>query len=176
MRISVEMIDDAKQAMNPYNEKTINLRGNKISVIENLGITKDYFECIDLSDNEIVKLTNFPRMKKLKTLLLCNNKIARIDEDIFPNIPNLSSIVLTNNKIEKLTDLKSLFQAKQLTRLSLMDNSVTNLENYREFLIYNIPSLRYLDFQKIKRKDRENAKKIMNQLNKINDQENILET
>ncbi|VWU51773.1 U2 small nuclear ribonucleoprotein A', putative [Hepatocystis sp. ex Piliocolobus tephrosceles] len=161
MRITVDMIKEAEQTRNPVNENTVLLRGYKISVIENLGLTKDYFECIDLSDNEIIKLNNIPYLQKLKTLILCNNKIARIDNDVFENIPNLNSLVLTNNKLEKLTDLNSLFKAKNLTRLSLLENAVSKLENYREYLIYNIPSLRYLDFKKIKRKDREAATEVM---------------
>ncbi|SCP04808.1 U2 small nuclear ribonucleoprotein A', putative [Plasmodium ovale] len=175
MRITVDMINEAYQTTNPVNESTISLRGNKISVIENLGVTKDYFECIDLSDNEIIKLNNIPCLQRLKTLILCNNKIARIDSDIFENIPNLNSLVLTNNKIEKLTDLNSLFKAKNLTRLSLLENSVSKLENYREYLIYNLPSLRYLDFIKIKTKDREAATEVMKNFNP-NNQENIQAT
>lgn len=161
MRITLSMIEDADQCLNPSKEKTIYLRGNKISVIENLGATKDYFDCIDLSDNEIVKLDNFPYLKRLSTLILCNNKIARIEPDVFDNLPNLVSLVLTNNRIEKLVDIQCLFAAKKLTRLSLMDNDVSKIQNYREYLIYNIPSLQFLDFQKIKTKDREYAAKVM---------------
>ncbi|CRG94055.1 U2 small nuclear ribonucleoprotein A', putative [Plasmodium gallinaceum] len=168
MRITVDMINEADQSINPVNENTISLRGNKISVIENLGITKDYFECIDLSDNEIIKLNNIPYLQRLKTLILCNNKIARIDSDIFENIPNLNSLILTNNKLEKLSDLNSLFKAKNLTRLSLVENSVSKLENYREYLIFNLPSLKYLDFQKIKKKDREEASIAMKNFNSNN--------
>ncbi|GAW81561.1 U2 small nuclear ribonucleoprotein A' [Plasmodium gonderi] len=168
MRITVDMINDAYQTKNPANENTISLRGNKITVIENLGVTKDYFECIDLSDNEIIKLNNIPYLQRLKTLILCNNKIARIDNDVFENIPNLNSLVLTNNKIEKLADLNSLFKAKNLTRLSLLENAVCKLESYREYVIYNLPSLRYLDFKKIKTKDREAAAEAMKNFNQDN--------
>ncbi|CAD2096377.1 U2 small nuclear ribonucleoprotein A', putative [Plasmodium vinckei lentum] len=165
MRITIDMINDAYQTRNPANENTIYLRGNKISIIENLGVTKDYFECIDLSDNEIIKLNNIPYLEKLKTLILCNNKITRIDNDVFENLPNLNSLILTNNKIEKLSNLNALFKAKNLTRLSLLENSVSKVENYREYLIYNLPSLKYLDFQKIKTKDREEAEEVMKSFN-----------
>ncbi|KAM0855079.1 hypothetical protein ACQ4PT_050022 [Festuca glaucescens] len=43
----------------------------------------DQFDMIDLSDNEIVKLQNFPFMNRLGTLLINNNRITRIN-------PNLS--------------------------------------------------------------------------------------
>lgn len=49
--------------------------GYKIPVLENLGATLDQFDTIDLSDNEIRKLDGFPLLKRLKTLLLNNNRI-----------------------------------------------------------------------------------------------------
>eukprot|EP00976_Prorocentrum_cordatum_P065089 1177767-Prorocentrum_minimum.AAC.3 len=43
---------------------------------------QNQFDCIDLSDNEIGKLEGFPRLPRVKTLLLNNNRIARIGEDL----------------------------------------------------------------------------------------------
>ena len=39
-----------------------------------------------------------------------------------------------------------------------MGNLVTNLPNYRLYVIHKIPSLRVLDFQKVTKKEREEAK------------------
>jgi hypothetical protein len=41
--------------------------GFKIPQIENLGVCEDLFECIDLSDNELLIIDNFPIMKRLVT-------------------------------------------------------------------------------------------------------------
>ncbi|ETW15163.1 hypothetical protein PFFVO_05923, partial [Plasmodium falciparum Vietnam Oak-Knoll (FVO)] len=49
------------------------------------------------------------------------------------------------------------------------DYSFFRLEHYREYLIYNIPSLRYLDFEKIKTKDRELANSTMENFNENDD-------
>lgn len=43
---------------------------------------QDQFDSIDLSDNEIVKLENFPHLNRLGTLLLNNNRITRINPNI----------------------------------------------------------------------------------------------
>lgn len=56
--------------------------GNKIQAIENLGVTKNQFDSIDLSDNAIVKLEGFPKLPRLRMLLLSNNRIARIDDGL----------------------------------------------------------------------------------------------
>lgn len=43
---------------------------------------QDQFDTIDLSDNEIVKLENFPYLNRLGTLLMNNNRITRINPNI----------------------------------------------------------------------------------------------
>lgn len=43
---------------------------------------QDQFDTIDLSDNEIVKLENFPYISRLGTLLVNNNRITRINPNI----------------------------------------------------------------------------------------------
>lgn len=45
-------------------------------------ILQDQFDTIDLSDNEIVKLENFPYLNRLGTLLINNNRITRINPNI----------------------------------------------------------------------------------------------
>lgn len=39
---------------------------------------QNQFDCIDLSDNELVKLEGFPPLKRLSTLLVHNNRITRL--------------------------------------------------------------------------------------------------
>lgn len=51
------------------------LTGYKIPVLENLGATLDQFDTVDFSDNEVRKLDGFPLLKRLKTLLMNNNRI-----------------------------------------------------------------------------------------------------
>lgn len=62
-------------------------------------VTQDQFDAIDFSDNEIKKLDNFPRYKRLSSLLLCNNHVSRIAADLGSQLPNLTCIILTNNKV-----------------------------------------------------------------------------
>ena len=85
----------------------LHFAGNKITTIENLGATEvswrpdceqlparpaqpphflnwipahlqNQFDSIDLSDNMIVRLEGFPKLPRLKTLLLYNNRIVRV--------------------------------------------------------------------------------------------------
>ncbi|KAJ3330968.1 U2 small nuclear ribonucleoprotein A', partial [Blyttiomyces sp. JEL0837] len=132
----------------------------KIPRIENLAITKDVHDTIDLTDNDIRKLENFPPMKRLKTLLLSNNRISKIDQDLHKNIPNITALILTNNQFSELGDLDSLSGFKNLTHLSLFENQVTVKKFYRLYVIHRCPSVRVLDFKKVKDTERAESKKL----------------
>jgi U2 small nuclear ribonucleoprotein A' len=113
-------------------------------------VAQDQFDVIDLSDNEIKRLDNFPRLKRLRTLLLSNNFISRIGADLGDQIAGLESLVLTNNKIASLSELDHLAGLKRLTSLSLLDNPVARQQHYRAYVIHRVPSLKVLDFSKVK--------------------------
>ncbi|XP_011384069.1 U2 small nuclear ribonucleoprotein A' [Pteropus vampyrus] len=128
------------------------LTGYKIPVIENLGATLDQFDAIDFSDNEIRKLDGFPLLRRLKTLLVNNNRICRIGEGLDQALPCLTDLILTNNSLVELGDLDPLAALKSLTYLSILRNPVTNKKHYRLYVIYKVPQIRVLDFQKVKLK------------------------
>merc|ERR1711935_1030223 len=97
-------------------------------------------------------------LRRLRTLMLMNNRISRIAEDAFTPLPNLISITLTGNKLEKLVDLESLTKLKSLERLSLLENPVTKVKHYRPYMISKCSkTLRILDFNRIKDKERKAA-------------------
>lgn len=150
----------AAQYTNPVRDRQLDLRGYKIPVIENLGATLDQFDTIDFSDNDIRKLEGFPLLKRLKTLLLNNNRLCRIGENLEQSLPNLRELVLTNNSIQELGDLDPLATVKSLTFLSLVRNPVTNKKHYRLYVAHKIPQVRVLDFQKVRLKEREEAEKM----------------
>lgn len=129
-------------------------------MIENMGVTRDQFDTIDMSDNEIYKLGNFPVLRRLRTLLLNNNHIRSVDAKIGKQLVELRHLVLTNNRLSNLGDIDNIASLPELIELSLVDNPVVRRPNYRLYTIHKIPSLRLLDFRKIRRKERERAKKL----------------
>lgn len=161
MRISVELIQDAEQRINPCGDSVLVLRAMKIPAIENLGTTKDLFACIDLSDNDIVKIPSIPRMTRLRTLLLGNNAISQITAHAFDSLPNLTSLVLSSNKVSHLCDIYPISNLKRLERLSLLENPVTKEPHYRFLVIHLMQyalTFRYLDFQRITDAERAEAR------------------
>jgi len=140
-------------------EFIFSISGNKIAVIENLGATQDQYDCIDLSDNEINKLENFPLLNRLRTLLVSNNHVNRISS-LGESLPHLDTIILNNNKISNLSDIDPLEELPNLKTLSLIDNPIIKKQNYRLYVIHKLPKLTLLDFRKIKQKERISSKNL----------------
>jgi U2 small nuclear ribonucleoprotein A' len=124
-------------------------------MIENLAVTRDQFDCIDLSDNELRRLDNFPTLRRLSMLLASGNKINSLA--FAECTPNLRMLVLSGNAISSIGILEDLRQAHRLEHLCLIDNPVTQVEDYRLRVIKMIPQLKSLDFQRITRAERDSA-------------------
>ena len=157
VKLTSEVISRGFQYMNVSKEYELSLRGFKIMDIQNLSATNDQFACINLSDNSISEINYLPQLKKLKTLMLINNRISKIENDFAINCPFLTNLVLTNNKISDLKQIDNIASCKSLEKLYLVDNVVTKMKNYRLYVIYKIPTLRILDFQRVTKKEREEA-------------------
>ncbi|KAK3884827.1 hypothetical protein Pcinc_010921 [Petrolisthes cinctipes] len=160
VKLTPELIQQSIQHINPMRDRELILRGYKIPVIENLGATLDQFDTVDFSDNDIRKLDGFPLLKRLKTLLLNNNRIVRISEALPECVPGLQCLYLTNNLVQELADLDSLAGLKRLEHLSFLGNPVTTREHYRLYVINKLPQVRVVDFRRVRLKEREMARKL----------------
>ncbi len=100
VKITPDLISRSAQYLNPVKEFQLDLRGYKIAAIENLSATNDQFGCIDLSDNSISRLEDLPKLNRLRSLLLINNRIMKIDRDFALNCPNLENLILSNNRVK----------------------------------------------------------------------------
>jgi U2 small nuclear ribonucleoprotein A' len=99
VKITADLISRSAQYLNPVKEFQLDLRGYKISAIENLSATNDQFGCIDLSDNSITFLEVLPKLHRLRNLLLINNRIIKVDKEFALTCPNLENLMLTANKV-----------------------------------------------------------------------------
>lgn len=119
---------------------------------------QDQYDTIDFTDNEIRILDNFPKMKRLSSILMSNNYLFRIGATIGVNLPNITTVVLNNNRLTNLSEIDHLATLEKLELLSLLDNPITEKLHYRLYCIHKIPTLKMLDFQKVKVQEREAAK------------------
>ncbi|KAG0346419.1 U2 snRNP complex subunit [Podila humilis] len=160
MKLTPDLIARAPTYLNALRDRELDLRSHKIPAIENLGVTKDLNDSIDFTDNDIRSLSNFPSLPRLTTLLLSNNRISKIDTNLSQYLPNLTTVVLTNNAITELSDLEGLSGCTRLEFLSLLDNPVSKKKYYRSWIIWKIPSVRVLDFDRVRKVERDEAKKL----------------
>jgi len=72
-------------------------------------------------------------------------------------------IVLTNNQIERLQDIDALASLPKLKYLSLLENPIARKKNYRLYTISRLPSLKWLDFKRVKQGEREAAQDMFGQ-------------
>lgn len=146
--------------LNKINESySYSIRNSKIKTFDNTGILRDQFECIDLSDNLISSLSNISHLNRLTTFIACNNEIEFVESGFCKSLPNLESLVLTNNQLKSIESISAIFLLKNLKRLSLINNPVAKIPNYKAIMIGMLPNLVYLDFQKINQMER-NASKL----------------
>ena len=109
VKISEELVARAPVVCNPLGERELQLRGLKIPAIRNLGVTRDQFDAIDLSDNEVQVLGNFPRQTRLSCLQFNDNAIASVEgASMAAALPNLRRLILTGNQLSRLEDIDEL--------------------------------------------------------------------
>ena len=159
MPLTKALIDRSDQCVNVARMRELTLRGNHIEVIENLGASRDQFETIDLSDNNINKIPVLPPLDRLKVLVIANNNLQRIAPEAFQYLPNLESAVLSKNKLRFLVDLKAFAKCRKLRRLTLRGNDVCRHEHYRAFVIYTLrdTELQVLDCRRVTLTERKKA-------------------
>ncbi|KAI4462108.1 u2 small nuclear ribonucleoprotein a [Holotrichia oblita] len=145
VKLTAELIQNSMQYINPVKDRELDLRGYKIPEIENLGATGDQFDTIDFSENDIRKLDGFPYLKRLKCLLMNNNRIIRIGENLEDHIPNLETLILTGNHLEELSDIDALITLERLTTLSLLHNPITAKPHYRLYDYQNRKFAKYAE-------------------------------
>ena len=115
---------------------------------------------MDLSDNEIVLLENFPLLKNMEQVFVCNNLLSGIKTGLGKNLPKLETLNLMSNEIEALADVEPLGELKSLKHLTLLENPVSKHEHYRAYVIFKCKNLETLDFTKVKNKERWQAEQL----------------
>lgn len=160
VKLTAELLLRSDAYLNPLKDRELDLRGQGIPAIENLGVTKDQLESIDFTDNSISSISNLPSLKRLKHLLLANNPVHTISPMMPTALPNLISLVLTGSQMKELKDLDPLGHCKRLEFLSLKDTPVSEQPYYRLWLIFRCKALRVLDNEKVKDKERAEARSL----------------
>lgn len=175
MRITPSVVATAPNVINPEGKLALILRDQGILYIENLERCADVYSVIDLTNNDIVDLSNIPTNGTVETVLLANNNISSVDalnsesdqsNSSPPSQQNASTktpteshsslllLLLVNNNISAFSELAKLRQFRNLETLFMIGNPICDQHHYRHFLIWLLPKLRIIDGEKVKSKDK----------------------
>jgi len=161
MRLTAELVGKSTSFMNALGDWELDLRSNRIPATENLAVTRDQYDTIDLTDNDLRRVENLPTLKRLHTLLLSRNRIESFQEDIAVKLPAVETIVLSGNEgIKSASQLTPLSRCKSLRYLALLDCPLSRASNYRLQIIALLPQLTVLDYQKVKQVERQAADRL----------------
>lgn len=154
MNLTPRILEDAPQYIGPTQDLVLDLRGKNLSSITALNSLKsDIHTVLDLSNNDITFISSDLQPKnRIKTILLANNSLVAIPN--FEWAKNLQTLSLINNDITVLDNLSHL---KSLESIYLLGNPI---ENYRLKLIKLIPTLKVIDFARVKDAERNAASQL----------------
>lgn len=102
-------------------------------------------EAINVTNAKISTFKGIPNLPHLTKLELPDNSISCGLSHLVTNVPQLAHLNLSGNRIGDVEELKPLRKLKQLHSLSLFNNEVTSIENYRQEVFGLIKSLKCLD-------------------------------
>ncbi|TNY23969.1 leucine-rich repeat-domain-containing protein [Rhodotorula diobovata] len=161
VRLDADLLARTPAYLSPLKERELDLRGHKIPAIENLAVTRDQLDSLDLTDNSIAQLANFPLLRRLKQLILANNPVRSLSPSVPTALPNLDTLVLSNSAFpkESLPALgHTLAQCRKLTHLVLRGAPVASADHYKDWLVFRLAHLRSLDYDRITLRDRQHAR------------------
>ncbi|KAH3871186.1 leucine-rich melanocyte differentiation-associated protein-like [Dreissena polymorpha] len=127
---------------------------------------------LDLSYNQISCLDGLEEFCHLEELVLDNNPIT--DGVKFPELPTLHTLTINKNKLTDIDHLLNEVKTKfpLLTYLSLLGNAACpnqlsahdkddeDYSRYRNYVLYQLPTLKFLDSKNVTAEDLSEAKRV----------------
>ena len=119
----------------------------------------DQYDTLNMNDNDLKKIENFPYFQRLKILYFANNRIRRIAPDFVQNVPNLEVrncethqilqiliiIIYNNRKIARKTPPKIPHQVLFVTFLKELVLSNNELKELPDIdVLKSLEKLEYL--------------------------------
>jgi len=144
-----------------FKMQELSLHQEKLVSIGRLGRWCPNLKILYLQANQISKIENFSRMRSLENLNLALNNITLIEN--LQTLESIEKLDLTGNFITRLSEsIKNISKNRFLKDLYLTGNPCTNIQNYRVYVIRNLPKLRFLDGMEITLSERSEAQNLSN--------------
>jgi len=104
-----------------------------------------YLEILNMSSCKLFSLENLPILPNLIKIEINDNNLTDNEIKKLANFPKLNEIYAANNKISNLEGLKELCNMRDLHLLDLSDNPICKIKDYREVIFNMFPRLIFLD-------------------------------
>ena len=140
------------------NLHTIELRGNKLTSTAGLGLPS--LKKLYLAGNEIYSVVELEKMSGIQVLHMRDNKLESLDGFITPETTSLSSLNLRGNQIQSLEEVKKLKGHTMLRNLTLLENPVCEVDEYRLEILLISKDLIKLDKEEYLEEERRDAEQI----------------
>jgi Leucine-rich repeat (LRR) protein len=102
-------------------------------------------EVLWLNDNKLVSIEGLDKNIRIKELYLHNNRLKTLEGSI-KNLLHLRTVTLYNNELSDLDVTLGYFKnLKYLTHIELFDNPLSEEQQYRKRVIFNLKFLTLLD-------------------------------
>ncbi|CAH8433398.1 unnamed protein product [Schistosoma turkestanicum] len=126
---------------------TLELRGNRLNTLNGIDdlISLKTLYC---AENLLRRLEGISSLKSLVRLHLRDNRLSKLT-DFTETLTSLEYINLRGNQISKFSEVKRLNCLPSLKYLSLIDNPITEKDNYRQMVIGLVNRLQRLDKQRV---------------------------
>eukprot|EP00759_Apiculatamorpha_spiralis_P023126 PhF_6_TR27005/c0_g1_i3/m.39429 len=123
----------------------------------------------DFSFNALTDLSNLSSFRSLETLVLDNNELTSLDS--LPELPRLITLWINKNSLKDIEGVLSVIAKRcpRLQYLSLLGNPCCSNEltggataeynRLRLYVLYRVPTLKFLDAAPVTEQEREDAKK-----------------
>ncbi|CAN3356061.1 U2 small nuclear ribonucleoprotein A' [Diutina catenulata] len=147
MRLSPEAIAAAPRVLNPEGELVLQLRNLQLTHIANLGVARDDYAVLDVTNNHLRELAEVPATPHLHTVLAANNQISQVSFDG----AYVVSLSLANNNLASMASMRGRFP--RLRHLVVAGNPLGAM--YRDAAIWLFPTLYSLDYQRVTSAERE---------------------
>ena len=116
----------------------------------------EQIKSLNLWGNELEDISILSNLPSLEIASLSVNKIKSLE--VFKGLKNLKELYLRKNIIEDIKEIENLKNLENLKILSLVDNPVVSLPNYRKKVLEILPNLIKLDDIPVKNENSNNIK------------------
>ena len=132
----------------------LQLDNNIIEKVEGLDmLTKLVW--LDLSFNNIEVIEGLDKLTQLTDLTLYNNRISKIEN--MDQLTKLHVFSIGNNNLAELDNLIYLRRFRNLQTLNLNGNPISELPEYRAYVVAHLPCVEYLDYRLVDEGSRKSA-------------------